>query len=146
MYVGIFIFPVVFYGIMVCMSHVTSCHAHQVVSIKDVHGNKYIIPLNSAAKFGLVQNRHEKMYNTVEDLFNAPSLPAIVSVQAGYVGDDPKTSVNKNELLIVHGITKGAGGRFKISRQNFLKVYSITKGEEKLLPKEVFGKFTTEPF
>ena len=117
----------------------------QVVTIKDVHGNKYVIPLNSAAKFGLVQGQGSKVYNTVEDLLNAPSPPVIVAVKAGYVGDDPKTSVAKNEVLIVQGAAK-EGGRFKLNRQTMLKTFSITKNEEKLLPKEVFGKFTTEPF
>jgi len=105
-----------------------------------------VIPLNSAAKFGLVHSDGSSLYHTVEDILNAPSQPPIVAATATYEGEDHKSSVSKNEVLVVQGATKGAGKKFKFNRPTLLKVYSITKGMEKLLAKEVCGKFTTEPF
>lgn len=105
-----------------------------------------MIPLNSAAKFGLIHESGTRLYNTVEDIMNATVLPKIVAVRAGYVGNDGKaSSVIRNEILVVRGMVK-ASGRYKIGRATMLKVFSITNNMEKILSKEVFGKFSTDPF
>ena len=115
-----------------------------MVSISDIIGNKYVIPINSAAKFGLIQEQGIRIFSTVEDIMNASVLPQIVAARAGYVGDN-NNSVLRNEILVIQGVVK-AGGKFKIGRSAMLKVFSITNNVEKILSKEVFGKFTTDPF
>ena len=114
------------------------------MSISDIIGNKYVIPVNSVAKFGLIQEQGIRIYSTVEDIMNASVLPQIVAARAGYVGDN-NNSVLRNEILVIQGVVK-AGGKFKIGRSTMLKVFSITNNVEKILSKEVFGKFTTDPF
>ena len=40
----------------------------QVFTVKDKVGNKYILPLNSACKFGLYYQKGTRYFDTVEDV------------------------------------------------------------------------------
>lgn len=114
-----------------------------MVSIKDSSGGKFVVPLNSSAKFGVIYEGGSTVFGTVEDMMNAPSLPRVVSVGTGYVGNTSDSSVCKHELLVVQGLEKT--GRFR-RKAATLKVFSISKNMEKNLTKEVYGKFSTDPF
>lgn len=114
-----------------------------MISISDAGGNKYVVPLNSVTKFGLIYELGSKVFDTVEDILNADKLPRVVSVGASYVGNNENSSVARYEVLVVKGVDKT--GIFRRKPQT-LKVYSITKEKEKSLTKDVFGKFSTDPF
>lgn len=123
--------------------HVRINPSPQVVSIADCGGNKYIIPLNSATKFGLMYTHSTQTFSTVEDLMNARPMPHVVCATANYVGNSEDSSVARNEVLVVRGVEKGARIR---RRPDKLKVFSITKAVEKSLTKDVCGKFTADPY
>ncbi len=112
------------------------------MSISDIAGNKYVIPLNSATKFGLLYEEGIVEFGTVEEILNAKILPQVVCARTGYVGNNDSSSVSRFEVLIVTGVEKG---RFR-RKAGSLKVYSVTKNMDKTLSKEVYGKFTTDPF
>ncbi len=74
----------------------------------------------------------------------ASVLPKVVCAQAGYVGDDEASSIHRHEVLVVKEVD--TGGRFIRFKSSTLKVYSVTKEMDKVLAKDVFGKFSTDPF
>ena len=82
-------------------------------------------------------------FSTVEDILNAKILPRVVCARAGYVGNNESMSVTRHEVLIITGVEKGGVFRRKAGA---IKAYSVTKNMEKILNKDVFGKFTTDPF
>ena len=107
-------------------------------------GNKYKVPLNSATKFGIIYGNGEpKTFNTVDEIMNANPLPKVVCAEASYVGNNEASSVHRHEILAVKEVDKG--GRFRF-RSSMLKMFSITKNMDKSLAKDVFGKFSTDPF
>lgn len=114
-----------------------------MVSISDVHKNKYAVPLNSSAKFGLIYEQGTQVFGSVEELMNAKPLPRVVSVGTGYVGNTTESSVHRYEVLVLKGVEKG--GMFR-RKPPILKVFSVTKNIEKSLMKDVYGKFSTNPF
>ena len=114
----------------------------QVVSIRDVGGNQYVIPLNSATKFGLLYEGGVTEFGTIEEVLNAKIMPRVVCALTRYVGNSEENSVSRHEVLIVTGVERSVFRR----KSSALKVYSVTKDMHKVLMKEVFGKFTTDPF
>lgn len=78
--------------------------------MRDSAKMKYVVPINSASKFGLVykssSGRTESdVFETIEDLMLATPLPKIVAAQLAHLGQDESTSVHKNEVLIIKGET-----------------------------------------
>lgn len=113
------------------------------MSISDAGGSKYVIPLNSATKFGIIYEEGVVEFGTVEEILNAKILPRVICARAGYVGNSESTSVTRHEVLIITGVEKG--GMFR-RKAGLIRAYSVTKSMEKTLNKDVFGKFTTDPF
>ena len=114
-----------------------------VVTIRDSIQNEYIVPLNSAAQFGIVygQGGHGSMpaiFTTAEDVMAADLLPRVVCATRSYRGAKLKSSVDAGEVLIVQGIHKPESSKA-------LLAFSITTAQEKKLKKECAGFFTTDP-
>ena len=79
----------------------------------------------------------------MEDIINTKPLPRVVCATTNYVGNTEESSVVKNEILIIKGVEKGGLLR---RRQATLKVFSIIKNSVKTLTKDVYGKFTADPY
>ena len=80
----------------------------QVVTIRDSTKSKYIVPINSASKFGLIYQSpavksENHIFETVEDIMLSSPLPKVVYVTVAHQGQDKNSSVHKNEVLIVKG-------------------------------------------
>lgn len=112
------------------------------ISDKDSR-NKYVIPLNSATKFGLMYPGSSQTFGTVDDIMNSRPLPRVVCATANYIGNTDESSVTRNEVLVIKSVEKG--GRLR-RKPTTLKVFSVTKNIEKSLAKEVYGKFTADPY
>ena len=86
------------------------CFTLQVVTIRDSSRSKYVVPINSASKFGLIYKSpnfsETHIFETVEDLLLASPLPKIVSALVAHQGQDEHTSVHKSEVLVIKGIEK----------------------------------------
>ena len=67
------------------------------------------------------------IFKSVSELVASKSPPRIVRVLDALQTSDPKTSVEKNDLLIIKKIGK------TILRKAFVKVYSLSAKEEKTL-------------
>ena len=120
----------------------------KVVKIKDNYGhNTFIVPFNSAARFGIIYrggtaSRGPKVFDTVSEVMAAVPLPKVLCTKCSYYGSDSKSSVGKDEVLIVQGVHKVKLG----FGRSMLKVMSMAKREEKSLPKDCIGQFTTDPY
>ncbi|XP_064390595.1 uncharacterized protein LOC135338393 isoform X2 [Halichondria panicea] len=112
----------------------------KVFTVKDKVGNKYILPLNSACKFGLYYQKGTRYFDTVEDVMKASPLPSVIAAQCSHSSGNEKTSVSRLEILVVKGVSKG-----RIGRKSILNVFSISKRQDKQLTKEIVGRFTTDP-
>ena len=121
----------------------------KVVSIKDAHDTPYSIPLNSAIEFGLVydpnDNRSEAIngltFEKISEITAAHTPPKVFCALKAFRGEDEKSSVYDNEVLIVKQVLKP---RFKGKRA--VKVYSLLTNSEKLLHEDCIGQFTTQPY
>jgi len=120
----------------------------KVVKIKDFYGhNTFIVPFNSAARFGIlyrgtVASRGPERFETVGEVMAAVPLPKVICAKCSYHGSDSRSSVRKDEVLVVHGIHRGKLG----FGRSMLKVMSVAKREEKLLQRDCIGQFTTDPY
>jgi len=120
----------------------------KVVKIKDYYGhNTFIVPFNSAARFGIlyrgaVASRGPERFETVGEVMAAVPLPKVICAKCSYHGSDSRSSVRKDEVLVVHGIHRGKLG----FGRSMLKVMSVAKREEKLLQRDCIGQFTTDPY
>ena len=120
----------------------------KVVAIKDAHDTPYSIPLNSAIEFGMVydpNNNHSEAVNgltftKLSEIIALPTPPKVFCVLKAFRGDDEKSTLYDNEILVVKQVLKS---RFKSKRA--LKVYSLLAQSEKLLPEDCTGQFTTQP-
>ena len=117
------------------------------VKIKDHDDrNTYTVPFNSAARFGIICERNDgsqpMTFETVGDIMAAVPLPKVVCAKRAYRGSDNKSSVKKDEVLVIQGVQKG---RFGLGK-NTLKVSSVNTWEEKILQRECVGHFTTDPY
>jgi len=121
----------------------------KVIVIKDAHNTPYSIPLNSAIEFGLVydpnDNRSEAInglaFVKISEITAAHTPPKVFCALKAFRGEDEKSSVYDNEVLIVKQVLKP---RFKGKRA--LKVYSLLTKSEKLLHEDCIGQFTTQPY
>lgn len=120
---------------------------HLVKEMKVVKTNsaagEFFIPINSVAKFGLIQDEHKDCitYETVDDLLSAKPIPKVVAVKIDYTNPDKKLSLKKDEVLAVKDVIRARIGRGKI----MLKAFSFLSQEEVMLPRELQVKFTTDP-
>ena len=107
----------------------------EVVSIKDDEDNVYILQQDDKSEFGIVYDRNkEVVFQTIQDILNYSNPPNIICALQPFKGKDAKSSVEKNEVLVVRSNTK-----------RHLKAYSITAKMKKKLSATCTGCFTTAP-
>ena len=79
-----------------------------MVTIRDSTRCKYIVPINSASKFGLIYKSKSfsdtHVFDTVEELLLASPLPKVVTALVAHQGPDEHTSVHRSEVLVIKGI------------------------------------------
>ena len=113
-----------------------------VVRMKSADG-EFIVPLNSAAKFGLIYDEQNEdiVFGTVEELLYAKPHPKVIAVKNKYVSPDGKVSLKKKDVLIIREVIRAKIGRSKIA----LKFFSVSTHKEIVLHKEHDVQFTTSP-
>ena len=110
-----------------------------MVSMQDSKGMVYAIPLDATSEFGLVgdkpynQTGQTVEYRTAGDLAASLATPKLVCALKSW-GDDPKSSVEAGEVLIVVNASA-----------KHLDLYSITTLSKKSVPAKCAGRFTTAP-
>ena len=115
-----------------------------VVTVQDKTGDEYNVPLYSSAKFGIVYNSTKQTFASVGEIMDAVPVPKVVAARTGFDGGDPKSSVKRNEVLV---ITDPEVHKLKfVHGKSWLKVFSVTKSEEKKLLRECGAKFTTDSY
>lgn len=120
----------------------------KVVTIRDQDGMSCRVPIKSSMKFGLVFNLSSNYdeglcgytFKTVSDLTSLSILPKIVCTTKAHEGNDARTSVQENEILIIQQALKSM---FRGKRG--IKVYSLQTKTEKVLPEECDVGFSTNP-
>ena len=116
-----------------------------LVTIRDISGEHYNIPLYSSLQFGLVHEpRNEtKTFTSVNEIINSKPLPKVVVATERYNGHSEKTSVCPNDLLVIQSVHhKSAGG----IKRSSLKAYSVTFNTSKDLPGDCAVRFSTDPW
>ena len=113
-----------------------------VVTFRDKVGDRYYVPLYSAAKFGIVHTSTKQTFASVGEIMDAVPVPKVVVARTGFDGGDQKSSVKRNEVLVITEVHKP---KF-VHGKSWLKVFSVTKSEEKKLLRECEAKFTTDPY
>ena len=119
----------------------------KVVRTIDCHGNTYNVPLNSAARFGIIYRSrrsaslHEpEQFETAGDIMSASPLPRVVCAKRSCIGHDSASSVEKKEVLVIQGIHNRKLGF------NLLKVMCVGEQQQRMLSKDCTGQFTTDPY
>ena len=123
----------------------------KVVTMQDKLGSSYIIPVNSAVQFGYINPsdsnaRHRslayKSFPKVSDLMalSAAEMPKVVCAQKEFKGQNKKSSLEQNEVLLIIQTQRN-----KLSGKKYLKVYSFLTKSRKTLPAECCAQFTTNP-
>ena len=119
----------------------------KVVVLRDRRGATFNVPLNSAVQFAPVfnpnNNQKEAMqglsFEKVSDIMAQNTLPKVVRAMKPHIKIDPKATIEQFEVFIIQRVVS-VGVRRKV-----LQVYSMTCNQEKLLPSDSVGGFTTEP-
>ena len=119
----------------------------KVVRTIDCHGNTHNVPLNSAARFGIIYRsrrsvslQEPELFETAGDIMSASPLPRVVCAKSSYRGHDSVSSVEKNEVLVIQGIHRRKFGF------NLLKVMHVGEQQQRMLSKNCTGHFTTDPY
>ena len=119
----------------------------KVVRTIDCHGNTYNVPLNSAARFGIIYRsrrsaslQEPEQFQTAGDIMSALPLPRVVCAKRSCIGHDSASSVEKNEVLVIQGIHNRKLGF------NLLKVMCVGEQQQQMLSKDCTGQFTTDPY
>ena len=119
----------------------------KVVRTIDCHGNTYNVPLNSAARFGIIYRsrrsaslQEPEQFQTAGDIMSALPLPRVVCAKRSCIGHDSASSVEKNEVLVIQGIHNRKLGF------NLLKVMCVREQQQRMLSKDCTGQFTTDPY
>ena len=115
----------------------------EVISFRDnINNNIYILPLTAATEFGIAcasgngSSTERAEFEVVGDILDTPKLPKILCARRSFKGNDAKSSVEVNEVLVVKSVKK---------MKKILKVYSITAKMKKYLSAKCKGHFTTAP-
>lgn len=120
---------------------------NQAALLQDASGMTHTISLNSAVQFAPVfdpNNNPKKamcgfVFEQISDIIAQKSLPKVIRATKSHVNEDCKSSVEENEMFLVQKTV------FTTTRKKALQVYSVTKGEQKLLEGSCLGGFTTDP-
>ena len=119
----------------------------KVVRTIDCHGNTYNVPLNSAARFGIIYRsrrsvslQEPEQFETAGDIMSASPLPRVVCAKRSCISHDSASSVEKKEVLVIQGIHNRKLGF------NLLKVMCVGEQQQRMLSKDCTGQFTTDPY
>ena len=120
-------------------------HSKVVIMRDSASGDMISVPLNSAAKFGLLYNPCSNAkkamngynFHTAREIMATKPLPFLVQATQSYQGSSATTSVVQGEILCIKGVKT-----FLRSKQ--LRVQNM-QGENKLLSEKCCGSFTTAP-
>ena len=129
----------------ICVDDVYYAHLVKhtdVVTFRDKAGDQYYVPLYSSAKFGIIWYSTKQTFASVGDIMDAIPVPKVVAATSVFDGGDPKSSVKRNEVLVITEVHKPKFAHGK----SWLNVFSVTKSEEKKLLRECEAKFTTDPY
>ena len=99
--------------------------------IEDSCGTHFSVPFNSAISFGLVYNPFNEPIHAVRqysftsagEIIASKYPPRIIRATKEFKGRDPKSSVSKDEILIVKRINQN-----KKKRKECIGVHSILTG------------------
>ena len=116
----------------------------EVVTICDITGGHYSIPMYSSLQFGIIYDpeNETKVFNSINEIINAMPLPKAIVAMEQYAGHGKKILFVANELLLVQSISKHGSGRKRPS----LSVYSISSNTKKDIPGDCVARFTTAPW
>lgn len=116
----------------------------EVVSICDITGSHYSIPLYSSLQFGVIYDPENEamVFSSVNEIINAKPLPKAIVATEQYTGHNKMILFIANEVLLVHSISKRGGGLKRPS----LSVYSISSSTMKDLPGDCVAHFSTAPW
>jgi cell pole-organizing protein PopZ len=105
-------------------------------------GEKFEIPVNSTAKFALVNSGTStaSKFESVDALINAKHLPKVVVVCSDNIYPVGMVALHKDEVLIVREVVKT-----KLGRKSALRVYSVLSCREFDIPKDCDAVFSTDP-
>lgn len=100
----------------------------KAMAIRDSNGTQFSIPFNSAISFGLIYNPLSEpdtrySFASVGEIITCKYPPRIIRATKEFNGKNPKTSVKKEELLIVKKICQN-GKR----KKHHLRVHSLLTG------------------
>ena len=103
----------------------------KIISIQDSDGMHFSIPFNSSISFGLVYNPFNKpiqsfkqyFFTSVADIISCKCPPQIIRATKEFNGNDPKTSIKKEEILVVKKICRNGK-----KRKQHLRVHSLLTG------------------
>ena len=120
----------------------------KIITLTDSDTCRYTIPSDSPIEVAPLYNPNNNTsealkgftFGSAGDIASLSPLPKCVRVTKSYQGSDSKCSVEKGELLIVKKTSRTA-----MKRKAVLKVFSITKNEDKSLNECCVGHFTTNP-
>ena len=109
-----------------------------MVSMQDSKGMVYAIPLDATSEFGLMYDRSQTgpavEFRTAGDVAASLPTPKIVCALKSSAGDDPKSSIEAGEVLIVVNASA-----------KHLDVYSLTTLKQKCVPAKCAARFTAAP-
>lgn len=119
----------------------------KVALLQDASGMTHTIPLNSAVQFGPIfdpnhdpkEAMHGFTFERISDVIAQKTLPKVIRATKAHTSSDCKSSVEQDEVFVVQKAVHTA------MKKEALKVYSITKGEERLLEGDCLGGFSTDP-
>ena len=116
------------------------------VRATDSFSEQYNITINSTAKFGVIytgcaSGAKPAVFEMAGHISSTFEPPCIIAATQSYNTHSRKTSVERGEILIIKGIQRSLLG---LGRQA-LKVFSVTKQENKVLQKDCAGRFSTDP-
>ena len=121
----------------------------EVVTLNDHVGFSYTIPLNSSLQFGLVQSDdaslqkeyENRVYEKVSDLLTLSSLPRLVCATKNIKGNDEKSSLCAEEILVIKRVFKP-----KLLGKKSLEVLSLKTQSVKILSSDCEGYFSVSPY
>ena len=83
----------------------------------------------------------QSTFTKVSEIIALPTPPKVFCVLKAFRGDDEKSTLYDNEILVVKQVLKS-----RLKSKRALKVYSLLAQSEKLLPEDCTGQFTTQPY
>ena len=103
----------------------------KTMSVQDSCGTSFSVPFNSAISFGLIYNPFNEpiaavrqySFTSVGEIITCKCPPRIIRATKEFKSRDPKTSVYKDEILIVKRISQN-----RKKRKEYIRVHSLLTG------------------